>query len=34
MLGSTPVTAALNKCVSTVYFYAPQFGGCNSLTVK
>ena len=30
----TPVAAAITKNVSTVYFYAPQFGGCNSQTVK
>ncbi|MEI6719671.1 MAG: hypothetical protein WCO67_02820 [Betaproteobacteria bacterium] len=30
----TPVAATITKNVSTVYFYAPQFGGCNSQTVK
>ena len=30
----TPVAAAITKNVSTVYFYAPAFGGCNSQTVK
>ena len=30
----TPVAAAITKGVSTVYFYAPAFGGCNSQTVK
>ena len=30
----TPVAAAITKGVSTVYFYAPAGGGCNSQTVK
>ena len=30
----TPVAAPITRGVSTVYFYAPQFGGCNSQTVK
>ena len=30
----TPVAAPITKNVSTVYFYAPRFGGCNSQIVR